>query len=262
MEMEILRRHVTFVPLPSSTSSMSSVIPMDDRLPLRCRIIPPAYFRPTPFTETPAFVYYVFSSIGLAAAEESGLLRQNFRTKYPHARGCGRYEKTKQFLDDRRFLEAGLATIYAVAGIREHINDEAILAACADLDAVLEFMRDEFVESWGPHFSRKAARRRAKALARQQRAAAREAAHEAQRAAEEAAEASGVPLGPAAWGNGGGWGDDTTGWGGEPTVVPSVAYRLSSVTQSILGSGRSATSCGACDDSPPVSFDCFIPYLP
>jgi hypothetical protein len=88
---------------------------------------------------------------------------------------------------------------------------------------VLEFMRDDFVESWGPRFSRKAAARRAKALARQQRAEAWEAAREAQHAAEEAAEASGVPLGQATWGNGGwgnggGWGATATGWGGEPSA--------------------------------------------
>jgi hypothetical protein len=79
---------------------------------------------------------------------------------------------------------------------------------------VLEFMRDDFVESWGPRFSRKAAARRAKALARE----AREAARDAQRATEEVAEASGVLLGQAMWGNGGGWGPTATGWGGEPSA--------------------------------------------
>lgn len=86
--------------------------------------------------------------------------------------------------------------------------------------AVLEFISDDFIESWGPHFSCKAASRRAKALARQQRAEAREAAREARRAAEDAAEASGVPLGPATWDNGGGWGASATGWGGEPSPSP------------------------------------------
>ncbi|KAJ7842074.1 hypothetical protein B0H13DRAFT_2365381 [Mycena leptocephala] len=192
---------------------MSSLIPMDDRLPLRCCIPSPAYFSSAPFTETPTFVYYVFSSIGLATAEASSLLRKNFRTRYPHMPGCGRYEQSKEFLDDQRFLQAGLATIYAVTGFHERLSDEAILAAHADLDAVLEFMRDDFVESWGPRFSRKAAARRAKALARE----AREVARDAQRAAEEA-EASGVLLGQATWGNGGGWGPTATGWGGEPSA--------------------------------------------
>ncbi|KAJ7831224.1 hypothetical protein B0H14DRAFT_3464228 [Mycena olivaceomarginata] len=67
---------------------------------------------------------------------------------------------------------ATAACIWVVAAIREHIQDAAYFAARADFDAALQLMTDDFVDSWGPHFSPHGRARRARRLAAQEAIAA------------------------------------------------------------------------------------------
>jgi hypothetical protein len=96
---------------------------------------------------------------------------------------------------------------------RQQIQDRAILAARADIDAILEFLEDNFVAAWGHQVSARNQIRRARAKARARRDAFEEARRLAREAAE-AREAANLPPWPApAWGEGGGWGGIGT-WGG------------------------------------------------
>ncbi|KAJ7932995.1 hypothetical protein B0H13DRAFT_2307267 [Mycena leptocephala] len=102
--------------------------------------------------------------------------------------------------------------VYACILRRQQIQDRAILAARADIDAILEFLKDDFVAAWGHQVSPRNQIRRARAKARARRDAFEEAGRRAREAAE-AREAANLPPWPApGWGEGGGWGDAGT-WG-------------------------------------------------
>ncbi|KAJ7933053.1 hypothetical protein B0H13DRAFT_2307329 [Mycena leptocephala] len=144
-------------------------------------------------------------------AQDSRLLRQQFERRYPTA-SSERTVETIQFLHDCARHEARLACIYACILRRQQIQDRAILAARADIDAILEFLKDDFVAAWGHQVSPRNQIRRARAKARARRDAFEEAGRRAREAAE-AREAANLPPWPApGWGEGGGWGDAGT-WG-------------------------------------------------
>ncbi|KAJ7873671.1 hypothetical protein B0H13DRAFT_2348907 [Mycena leptocephala] len=150
-----------------------------------------------------ARLFYPDYLVRLAAFEEAGLLRRRFRQKYPYE-APERTQLPPQFIQDNARLEGQLACIYAVAGFRERLIDNAILAARADVDAAIEFLADDFIKAWGPRKSAKSAARRAKALADE--AAARQQQHIRESSLIWDEEHNG-------WGSGGGWGDTGTGWG-------------------------------------------------
>ncbi|KAJ7873228.1 hypothetical protein B0H13DRAFT_2349139 [Mycena leptocephala] len=121
-----------------------------------------------------ARLFYPDYLVRLAAFEEAGLLRRRFRQKYPYE-APERTQLPPQFIQDNARLEGQLACIYAVAGFRERLIDNAILAARADVDAAIEFLADDFIKAWGPASPLNPAARRAKALADE--AAARQQQH-------------------------------------------------------------------------------------
>ncbi|KAJ7150419.1 hypothetical protein C8R46DRAFT_1229980 [Mycena filopes] len=139
-------------------------------LPPRARYSEPMFTRPF-FCN-----YFYFSSIGFHAYNASSDLISKFYKAHADPTGPG-------YMAAYSLLQARLATIYAVAGIQEALQDRAILAARADVDAALELMTDEFVGAWGPYFSHRSARLRRKRVAAAQQAAAAAAAA-AQHAAE------------------------------------------------------------------------------
>jgi hypothetical protein len=96
---------------------------------------------------------------------------------------------------------------------RQQIQDRAILAARADIDAILELLTDDFVGAWGYQVSARNQIRRARAKARARRDAFEEAGRLAREAAEAREEADLPPWPAPGWGEGGGWGDAST-WGG------------------------------------------------
>ncbi|KAJ7023314.1 hypothetical protein C8F04DRAFT_1193564 [Mycena alexandri] len=199
--------------------------------PTSCRptpLVPPFFTRPTTFTEDSHPAYFFFSSIGYAAFHESGNLCAAFRRKYPLALRS-QLTHTPEFESDRARHLGSLAAIYAVAGIRDLIVENALKAARADVDAVLELMTEAFVGAWGPSVSRAHRFRREQAVLREGRRRQREAFYAA-RAAAVAPSLSPQPLDPPAqwdpvpdgwgtgnvgWGSGSGWGSPTAtnhGW--------------------------------------------------
>ncbi|KAJ7740334.1 hypothetical protein B0H16DRAFT_1729031 [Mycena metata] len=106
--------------------------------------------------------YYIFSPFGWPAHNESFRLRAEFSRTHS---ALQRDEEAPQFVADLARLRARLASLYAIVGIQDLIRDRAILAARADIDAVLELMTDDFVGAWGPYFSARAARNRRRRLA-------------------------------------------------------------------------------------------------
>ncbi|KAJ7029076.1 hypothetical protein C8F04DRAFT_1265295 [Mycena alexandri] len=94
--------------------------------------------------------YYVFSSFGHAAHHEASNLRREFAQMHdPY----DRHNTDPQYVADLARLQGRLASLYAIVGIQEIIQDRALLAARASVEAVMELMTDEFVGAWGPYFS-------------------------------------------------------------------------------------------------------------
>ncbi|KAJ7661211.1 hypothetical protein B0H14DRAFT_3540257 [Mycena olivaceomarginata] len=108
-----------------------------------------------------AFRFCWFSEIGSDASMESYARYGQFAKKHPQGD-----ESSAVFRADRARMYAVSACVWAVAAIRERIQDAAFYAARADIDAALELMRDDFVQSWGPKFSLRRRAKRARRLAR------------------------------------------------------------------------------------------------
>ncbi|KAJ7745167.1 hypothetical protein B0H14DRAFT_2637197 [Mycena olivaceomarginata] len=127
----------------------------------------------------------------------------------------------------RAAVQARLASIYAVAVVREKIQDAQFWAARTDIDAdctviALELMTDSFIQAWGPRFS---ATRRAKRLRRLCRRTQEQMEAAQAHAAATAATNGGGPTpldqvddDKAVWGSGGGWSDGGGGWGASSWV--------------------------------------------
>ncbi|KAJ7024850.1 hypothetical protein C8F04DRAFT_1269856 [Mycena alexandri] len=119
--------------------------------------------------------YYVFSSFGHAAHHEAGNLRREFAQMHdPY----DRHNTDPRYVADLARLQGRLASLYAIVGIQEIIQDRALLAARASVEAVMELMTNDFVGAWGPYFSPRSAENRRRRLAReaQRRANAAQAA--------------------------------------------------------------------------------------
>ncbi|KAJ7024805.1 hypothetical protein C8F04DRAFT_1269942 [Mycena alexandri] len=144
-------------------SPMSSYSPSP--FPTSCRPIPSALAPPTTFTEEFLPPYFYFSLIGFTAFHESLDLCVAFRDKYPRSQRR-EDQVTAVFLQDRAHLVASLACVYAIAGFRDRIHENALKAARADVDAMLELMTDDFVGAWGPSRVPGACTRRRQALIR------------------------------------------------------------------------------------------------
>ncbi|KAJ7363884.1 hypothetical protein DFH08DRAFT_798347 [Mycena albidolilacea] len=117
-----------------------------------------------------AFRFCWFSEIGSDASMEGCAWYGQFTKKHPQGD-----ESSAVFRADRA------SCLWAVAAIRKRIQDAAFYAARADIDAALELMRDDFVQSWGPKFSARRRAKRARRLARraQEQLAANLQAHPA-----------------------------------------------------------------------------------
>ncbi|KAJ7799364.1 hypothetical protein B0H14DRAFT_3491668 [Mycena olivaceomarginata] len=152
--------------------------------------------------------YSWWSPIGEDARAEADAVRTPFTRKY-----LWRTDAPEESAA-RAAVQARLASIYAIAVIREKIQDTQFWAARADIDAALELMTDTFVRAWGPSFSRT---RRAKRLRR----LCRRTQEQMEAAQAHAAATAAIDwVGPAplevddnntVWGSGGGWSDG--GWG-------------------------------------------------
>ncbi|KAJ7658403.1 hypothetical protein B0H14DRAFT_3540579 [Mycena olivaceomarginata] len=119
---------------------------------------------PRPSIRRTAFMF----SAGHDAQQEYDRYRNTFLRQFPH-RSPERLQQTTHFVTETTLLQGRLAAVFAVAVIRDFINDRDILAARADIEAVIELINDTFVNAWGPSFSGRARARRARALAHQGR---------------------------------------------------------------------------------------------
>ncbi|KAJ7794947.1 hypothetical protein B0H14DRAFT_3496549 [Mycena olivaceomarginata] len=113
-------------------------------------------------------VFCWFSPIGHDAQQEYDRYQNTFLCQFPH-RSPKRLQQTTHFVTETTLLQGRLAAVFAVAVIRDFINDRDILAARADIKAIIELMNDTFVNAWGPWFSGHTRARQAHALAHQGR---------------------------------------------------------------------------------------------